>query len=97
MLNEDLIERAFIDQLTDQGFQFHHGPDIAHDSDNPQRKNLNSVVLENELLNAIERLNPDIPSSAINEAYHKALNLGTEDIMENNELFHSYLNSGIPI
>ncbi len=97
MLNEDLIEKAFIDQLVGQGFEFHHGPDIAPDSDNPQRKNLDSVVLENELLKAIERLNPGIPSSAINEAYHKALNLGTEDIMENNELFHSYLTSGVPV
>ena len=50
MLNEDLIEMAFIDQLTDQGFSFNHGPDIAPDSDNPQRKNFDSVVLENELL-----------------------------------------------
>ena len=96
MLNEDLIEMAFIDQLTGQGFEFHHGPDIAPDSDNPERKNFDSVVLENELLKAIERLNPNVPSSAINEAYQKVLNLGTEDIMENNERFHTYLTNGVP-
>ena len=97
MLNEDLIEMAFIDQLTGQGFEFHHGPDIAPDSDNPQRKNFDSVVLENELLKVIERLNPGVPSSAINEAHQKVLNLGTEDIMENNERFHTYLTSGVPV
>ena len=97
MLNEDLIEMAFIDQLRGQGFEFHHGPDIAPDSDNPQRKNFDSVVLENELLKAIKRLNPDVPDSAINEAHQKVLNLGTEDIMENNELFHTYLTSGVPV
>ena len=97
MLNEDLIEMAFIDQLTGQGFTFHHGPDIAPDSDNPQRKNFDSVVLENELLKAIEKLNPGVPSSAITEAHQKVLNLGTEDIMENNERFHNYLTSGVPV
>ena len=97
MLNEDLIEMAFIDQLTGQGFAFHHGPDIAPDSNNPQRKNFDSVVLENELLKAIEKLNPGVPSSAINEAYQKVLNLGTEDIMENNERFHTYLTNGVPV
>ena len=97
MLNEDLIEMAFIDQLTGQGFEFRHGPDIAPDSDNPQRKNFDSVVLENELLKAIEKLNPEVPSSAITEAYQKVLNLGTEDIMENNERFHNYLTSGVPV
>lgn len=97
MLNEDLIEMAFIDQLSGQGFEFHHGPDIAPDSDNPQRKNFDSVVLENQLLKAIERLNPDVPSSAISEAHQKVLNLGTEDIMENNERFHTYLTNGVPV
>ena len=97
MLNEDLIEMAFIDQLTGQGFEFHHGPDIAPDSDNPQRKNFDSVVLENELLKSIERLNPGVPESALHEAYQKVLSLGTEDIMENNERFHTYLTNGVPV
>ena len=97
MLNEDLIEMAFVDQLTGQGFEFHNGPDIAPDSDNPQRKNFDSVVLENELLKAIEKLNPGVPSSAITEAHQKVLNLGTEDIMENNERFHTYLTGGVPV
>ena len=88
---------AFIDQLSGQGFTFHHGPDIAPDSDNPQRKNFDSVVLENELLKAIEKLNPGVPLSAITEAHQKVLNLGTEDIMENNERFHAYLTSGVPV
>ena len=88
---------AFIDQLTGQGFTFHHGPDIAPDSDNPQRKNFDSVVLEKELLIAIEKLNPEVPSSAITEAHQKVLNLGTEDIMENNERFHNYLTNGVPV
>ena len=71
IINENTIELAFIDQMVDKGFVFHQGPDIAPDSDNPQRKNFDSVVLENELLKAIERLNPEVPSSAINEAHQK--------------------------
>ncbi len=97
MLNENLIEMAFIDQLRGQAFEFHHGPDIAPNSDNPQRKNFDSVVLENELLKSIERLNPGVPESALNEAYQKVLSLGTEDIMENNERFHTYLTNGVPV
>ena len=97
MLNEELIEMAFIDQLTGQGYTFHHGPDMAPDSDYPQRKNFDSIVLENELLKAIEKLNPGVPLYAITEAHQKVLNLGTEDIMENNERFHNYLTNGVPV
>ena len=97
IINENTIELAFIDQMVDQGFVFNHGPDIAPDSDNPQRKNFDSVVLENELLKSIERLNPGVPESALHEAYQKVLSLGTEDIMENNERFHTYLTNGVPV
>ena len=96
MVNENSIELTLIDQLLSQGYRYYNGTDISPISDNPQRKNFDSVVLENELFKAIERLNPGVPSSAINEAHQKVLNLGTEDLMENNERFHTYLTNGVP-
>ena len=95
MLNEDLIEMALIDHLTGQGFTFHHGPDIAPDSDNPRRKNFDSVVLENAL---------KLLRNLIQEYHHpqlqrhiKSIELRHRDIMENNELFHTYLTNGVPV
>ena len=83
--------------MVDQGYVFHHGPDIAPYTDNAQRESFESVVLEKQLLESLERLNPDLPGSAISEAHQKVLNLGTDDIMENNERFHTYLTSGVPV
>lgn len=97
MLNEDRIEMAFIDQLVGQGFQYFYGPDIAPDSSSPERKNFDSVVLENQFQHSLEKLNPGLPSVAITEAYQKVTSLGTDDIMENNELFHNYLTNGVPV
>lgn len=97
MVDENSIELSFIDQLLSQGYSYYNGTAISPISDNPQRKNFDSVVLENELLKAIEKLNPGVPSSAINEAHQKVLNLGTADIMENNERFHTYLTNGVPV
>ena len=78
MLNEDKIEQAFIDQLVGQGYTYHYGPDIAPNSDNPQREGFESVLLEQQLKNALRHLNPDVPESARVEAYQKILNLGTK-------------------
>ena len=97
MINEDRIEMAFIDQQVGQGFEYFYGPDIAPDSSSPERKNFDSVVLENQFQHSLEKLNPGLPSVAITEAYQKVTSLGTDDIMENNELFHNYLTNGVPV
>ena len=96
-LNENSIELAFIDQLIGQGYTYHYGPDIAPYSDNPERESFESVVLEKQFKKALEQLNPELPNSAITEAYQKAMNLGTLDVMENNEHFHTILTNGVTV
>ncbi|MBU2018669.1 MAG: type I restriction endonuclease subunit R [Bacteroidetes bacterium] len=96
-LNENTIEEAFLEQLTAQGYVYYHGSDIEAIGTNPQRENSATVVLEKEFMASLKRLNPSLPESALNEAYQKVLNLGTEDIMENNERFHNYLTSGVTV
>nr|WP_321227743.1 type I restriction endonuclease subunit R [uncultured Psychroserpens sp.] len=97
MLNEDKIEQAFIDQLIGQGYTYHYGPDIAPNSNNPQREGFESVLLEQQLKNALRHINPDVPESARVEAYQKILNLGTQDLMENNERFHTLITNGVTV
>ncbi len=97
MLNENSIEIAFIEQLVGKGYTYYSGPDIAPYSSNPQRKSFESVVLENHFKASLAKLNPDFPNSAITDAYNKVINLGTEDIMLNNEVFHNYLTNGVTV
>jgi hypothetical protein len=56
---------------------------------NPQRESFASVILDNHFKASLKQLNPTLPESARVEAYQKVINLGTLDIMENNERFHS--------
>lgn len=97
MLNENSIEYALIDQLVNQGYTYHHGATIAPYSKNPQRKGFESVILEEQLQSAIKKLNPEVTDAARTEAYQKLTNLGTQDIMENNERFHTMLTNGVTV
>ena len=72
-LNENSIELAFVHQLVAQGYTYYYGPDIAPYSDNPQRESFESVVLEKQFKDALERLNPTLPESALTEAYQKVI------------------------
>ena len=96
-LNENHIEQNLIDLLTRQGYEYFYGPEIAPYSDNPQREGFDSVILEKQLKKSLKRLNPDLPESARVEAYQKVLNLGTQDVMENNERFYKMLTEGITV
>lgn len=96
-LNESHIEQNLIDLLTAQGYEYFSGPDIAPYSPNPQRESFASVVLENHLKESLKRLNPGVPESARHEAYQHIINLGSQDLMANNEKFHNFLTDGITV
>jgi type I restriction enzyme, R subunit len=96
-LNENAIEQSFIEQLVGQGYTYYNGTDISPFSTNPQRESFASVILENHFKQSLKKLNPTLPESARLEAYQKVLNLGTEDIMENNERFHTLLTNGVTV
>ena len=96
-LSEDHIEQSLITQLKSQGYIYKYGPEIAPFSDNPQRENFASVILEDQFKASLKKINPELPESARVEAYQKVINLGTEELMENNERFHNYLTAGITV
>ncbi len=96
-LTEPTIEQSFIDQLINQGYRYFNGTDISPISDNPQRENFASVNLEKHFKKSLKKLNPTLPESARVETYQKVINLGTEDIMENNERFHALLTNGVTV
>jgi len=96
-MNENTIEQSLIDQLISQGYKYYNGTDISPISNNPQRESFASVLLEKHFKDSLKKLNPTLPESARVEAYQKVINLGTEDIMENNERFHTLLTNGITV
>ena len=97
IITENHIEQSLIAQLQEQGYTYFYGPDIAPYSDNIQRENFTSVILENHFAACLKKLNPTLPESARVEAFQKVLHLGTEDIMENNERFHNHLTNGVTV
>jgi type I restriction enzyme R subunit len=97
ILNESDIEQNLIDLLIAQSYEYYYGSDIAPYSSNPQRESFGSVVLEKHLKESLFRLNPNLPELAINDAYLHIINLGSNDLMANNEKFHNYLTDGINV
>jgi type I restriction enzyme R subunit len=96
-LIEDSVEQFMLEMLTEQGYIYHHGSDIAPNGVLSERQGFEEVLLQNQLKSALKRLNPEVPESARVEAYRHIINLGSSDIMTNNEKFHGYLTEGITV
>lgn len=97
MLTENSIEQNLIELLQNQWYTYFYWSDIAPYSSNPMRAWFDSVILENKLKESLRRINNDLPESARVEAYNHIINLWTNDLMANNEKFHTMLTDGINV
>lgn len=96
-MTEDQLEREAIAWLVDVGYRFLHGPDIAHDGHTPERVDYAQVVLPNRLRDAFNRLNPDIPLAAREDAIKQVMDLGIPSQISANRHFHKLLVNGVPV
>jgi len=85
IISEQEVENAVLKMLKKLGYKIIFGPDIAPDSENPKRKDWDNVLLEDDLKATIEKLNPQLPEDAIEEAIKKIKRLNSINIIKNNE------------
>ncbi len=95
-ITENEIEQIALEILNeDLGYTVLYGPDIA-EGDSKER-DYNEVVLQQRLREAIDKINPDIPLDAKEEAFKKALRTTTISLFENNQSFHRMFTEGIDV
>jgi type I restriction enzyme, R subunit len=96
-MTEDQLEQETLGWLAELGYAVHSGYDIAYDGPNPQRANYRQVVLPFRLREAIQRLNPNIPTGAREDALQRVLDLGIPSLLSANRAFHKLLVGGVPV
>ncbi len=96
-LTEFDIESAAMDWLAGLGYQTLFGPDIAPDMPAAERDDYGQVCLSRRLRQALQRLNPQVPSDAIEEAFRKLTRPDLPSLVANNHVIHKYLVEGVPV
>lgn len=97
VITENEIEMISLGYFEQLGYSALSGPDIAPDGEHPERKSYLDVVLITRLRDAIDKLNPEIPYEAREDALKKALRVDSPNLLVNNETFHKYLTEGIDV
>lgn len=96
-MTEDQLEQETLQWLAQVGYTVKHGLDIAPDGDTPLRSNYQQVLLQDNLPEALQRLNPHMPQAARDDALAQVLDLGVPALLPSNRAFHKLLVNGVPV
>ena len=94
---ESEVEDAALDWIAGCGWSVAHGPDIAPDAPDAERADYGAVVLEGRLRAALERLNPDLPAEALDDAFRKLMRPEGATVEARNRAFHRMVVDGVAV
>jgi len=94
---ESVVEEAALAWLEGLSYTILHGPDIAPGQPFAERDDYGQVVLEGRLRQALQRLNPQAPPDALDEAFRRLTRPDSPSLVANNHAVHRYLVEGVPV
>ncbi len=95
--SEATVEAAALDWLRGIGWPTAYGPDIAPDAPTAERNDYAQAFLPHRLRSALERLNPDLPAEAQEDAYRALTRLEGATLEVRNRAFHRLLVDGVGV
>ena len=96
-INESHVELAALDWLAVVGWATAHGPYIAPGMPGAERSRYDEVVLAGRLRAALVRLNPDLPPSALEDAFRKMTRPEGPDLVTRNRAAHRLMVNGVTV
>ena len=96
-MTEDQLEQEALGWLSDVGYTLLNGYEIAFDGATPERPDYKNTLLPFRLREAINRLNPNIPLAAREDAFRQVQDLGIPSLLSANRHFHKLLVNGVPV
>src|SRR5579863_1290802 len=97
--SESVVEQAALAWLEGLGYEILSGPNIAADEPSAERTDpeYHDVILERRLRQALQRLNPTLPSEAIEDAYRRLTRGDEPSLVTRNHAFHQKLADGVTV
>jgi len=95
--SESVVEQAALAWLESLGYTIISGLEIAPGELQAERDDYRQVVLETRLRHALQRLNPQVPPDAIQEAFRKLTRPDLPSLIANNHMMHKYFVEGVPV
>ena len=97
MLNENDIERLTLQRLQSLGWEYRYGKDLPVHEGEFARGDLSGVVFIEQLCEAVRKLNPQLPESAVDSVVKSATKSDIGDLVVRNQAFYKLLRDGVRV
>ena len=94
---ESQLEEAALEWFEELGYEVVFGPDIAPEGEYTEREDYSDIILAERLKDALGRINPKMPSSAIEDAYRQISIPQSPSLLMNNKAFQKMITDGIDV
>ncbi len=94
---ESVVEEAALAWLGGMGWVVKNGAEIAPGEPSAERDDYSQVILEQRLRDALARLNPDLPSEALDDAFRKLIRPEAAELAPCNRSVHRLLVNGVNV
>ena len=89
---ESEVEEAALEWLGELDYEIRHGPELELEEPWSEK-----VIFESRLREALDRLNPELPAEAREDAFRKLLNVEAATLVERNRLVHRMFVDGVNV
>ena len=86
---EASYENSVIELFENMGYTHLYGPDVERDYESP--------LYDEEFIASLQRINPKLPSEALDDAYNKLKNFDNGELIQKNKVFMDWLQNGVPV
>ncbi|KMZ24554.1 restriction endonuclease HindVIIP subunit R [Haemophilus influenzae] len=97
MLNENDIEQLTLQRLQSLGWEYRYGKDLPVHEGEFARGDLSGVVFIEQLREAVRKLNPQLPESAVDSVVKSATKSDIGDLVVRNQAFYKLLRDGVRV
>jgi type I restriction enzyme R subunit len=94
---ESVVEEAALAWLESTGWQIRNGAEIAPGEPAAERDDYGQVILVQRLRDALARLNPSLPTEALDDAFRKLTRPEGADLIIRNRTLHRLLVDGVTV
>lgn len=95
--SEGLVEEVVLSTFEDLGYSYQSNAVISPDGSNPARLAYGDVLLSGILAAAVERINPNVPADAREQAIRQLSITETPSLVEENRRIHRLITEGVDV
>ncbi|MHC1745881.1 MAG: type I restriction endonuclease subunit R [Negativicutes bacterium] len=95
--NESELEQAVLECFQELYYDIQPGQEISPGGNYPERDDYDQVILRDRLMNALRRINPNMPTEALEDAYRQVVIAKSPSLIVNNKEFTRLITDGVNV